>query len=151
MPSASSQRAPQYPQRVKADIRGQESQNTALQRCGCGSPVTVQPRPRQPRMVPTAPGRRSVGPWCRSCKPASRGAAPRHGQVSDRSNHPVSTAVCSRSSRISNGTSTRRRTAGLTLSSVILRRATVAALMPPLYDAPSRRPSSTAEARRACG
>src|ERR687892_459190 len=58
-------------------------------------------------------------------------------------------ARCSRSSRMSNGTSMRRRTVGLTLSSVILRRAMVAALMPPLYDAPSRRPSATAATDRA--
>ena len=32
-----------------------------------------------------------------------------------------------------------------------LSRATAAALMPLLYDAPSRQPSSRAEARRACG
>src|SRR5271156_5520345 len=46
---------------------------------------------------------------------------------------------CSRSSWISNGTSMRRRTTGLTASRVILRRATVLALMPPIYGVPSRR------------
>ena len=40
---------------------------------------------------------------------------------------------------------------GPTSSRVILRRAMVSALMPPVYDAPSQQPSSMARVRRACG
>src|SRR5947208_1585678 len=41
---------------------------------------------------------------------------------------------------MSNGTSMRRRTAGSTWSSMILRRTMVSAIMPPLYDVPFPQP-----------
>ena len=46
------------------------------------------------------------------------------------------------------GTSMRRRPLGLTLSSVILRRAMLSALMPPAYDASTPRPSAMATAHQ---